>query len=149
MFPTVVALSCASADLPALSALHLQPSHVSAGSSDSNVRLNIVATAAIGTTAKVVKDLVLLWYGLGFSLAGVMLTFGRWRQRPRPGNRLLGLATFTRLRSGFASCGGGSSSSGDASSSGHPGTPPGNHPITGIGVMGSIRRSVQMALTVQ
>jgi len=78
-----------------------------------------------------------------------MLVVGRskkvdWRKK----KTALPLAIVLILLGMFAACGGGSSG-GNGTGAGHPGTPPGNYTITVNAAVGSVTRSVQVALTVQ
>jgi len=150
-FPSNLSLSCATSGMPALSTCSFTPSQVSAGSGDTNVRLNIVTTATSGVTARLTGMPDQLWYGLGFPLVGLVLALGGLK-KPRSRTRLATLfVILIMLTGGFVACGGGGSSGGGngVGGAGHPGTAPGNYTITVNGVVGSVTRSAQVVLTVQ
>ena len=87
----------------------------------------------------------LLWYDVGLSLAGVVALGGLKPPRTRQ-KKCLRLAILGMLLTLLVACGGGSDGGGGA---GHPGTTPGNCTITVNGAVGSVTRSVDVALTVQ
>jgi hypothetical protein len=154
-FPSVLSLSCSSAGMPALSTCAFTPTNVSAGSSDTNVRLNIVTNAASVAAAQPGTNQP--WYGTGFLLAGLVIGFSgvkstsrrssRSRGAARKKKRTLALAVLGIALSVFGACGTGGGGSGNGA--GSPGTPSGNYTVTVNGVVGSITRSVQVVLTVQ
>ena len=147
VFPADATLSCSAADLPQLSTCSFTPNQVSSGSGDTNVVLNIATVGA--TVAGTRQEQERLWYDAGLTVAGIALAFRRskkvnWRKK----KTALPLAIVFVLLGMFAACGGGSSGGND-SGAGHPGTPPGNYTITVNAAVGSVTRSVQVALTVQ
>jgi hypothetical protein len=78
-----------------------------------------------------------------------LVAFGRskklnWRKK----KTALPLAIVLALLGMFAACGGGSSGGNGGGAGHHPGTPPGNYAITVNAAVGSVTRSVQVALTV-
>jgi hypothetical protein len=83
---------------------------------------------------------------MGFLVTGVVLAFSGWKGPRRRHKNLAPLLVI--LLTVFVACGGNGNGAG-SSTTGHPGTPPGNHTITVNGVVGSITRSTQVALTVQ
>jgi hypothetical protein len=150
IFPSNLTLSCSSSSMPVASACSFTPAQVSSGSGDTNVRLNIVTTAAPGRTARLTGAPHQFWYEMGFLVAGVVLAFGGWKSPSRRRKKLAPLlAVLALLLSLFVACGGNGNGGAAGSSSGHPGTPPGNYTITVNGVVGSITRSAQVVLTVQ
>ncbi len=151
-FPSNLSLTCASSGMPALSTCSFTPNQVSAGSGDTNVRLNIVTTATSGVTARLTGMPHQLWYDVGFSLVGIVLTFGGLRSPDRQRKKLAKvLAVLIMMTGGFAACGGGGNGGGGngVGGAGHPGTAPGNYTITVNGMVGSVTRSAQVVLTVQ
>ena len=93
----------------------------------------------------------LLWYDVGLSLAGVVALGGLKPPRRRQKKKCLRLAILGMLLTLLVACGGGSSGpgGGGGGGAGHPGTAPGNYTITVNGAVGSVTRSVEVALTVQ
>ena len=145
-FPSNLTLSCSSSSMPVASACSFTPAQVASGSGDTNVRLNIVTTAAPGRTARLTGAPHQLWYEMGFLVTGVVLAFSGWKPPHRRHKHLAPLLVI--LLTVFVACGGSGNGAG-SSTSGHPGTPPGNYTITVNGVVGSITRSAQVVLTVQ
>ncbi len=151
LFPGTLSLSCSSSDIPPLSTCSFTPTLVAAGSGDTNVRLNIVTTAAVGVTARLNRTSRRVWYDMEFSLIGVVLAFaGSKVPAGLKKNRSLFVVVAGVLLSVLVACGGGGSSSGNTQSGGgHPGTPAGSYTITVTGAVGSVTRSTQVMLTVQ
>jgi hypothetical protein len=150
IFPSNLTLSCSSSGMPALSTCSFTPAQVSAGSGETNVKLNIVTASASAATARLGGTPYQLWYDMGFSIAGVVLAFGGLKRSHRPRKKLAPLfVVLSVLLIVFVACGGGGSGGGGGNGAGHPGTPAGNYAITVNGVVGSITRSTQVILTVQ
>ena len=150
VFPGNVSLSCGSAGLPPLSACTFTPSQVASGQGDTNVVLKVVTTAPSPATANLGAPPHLLGYDMALSLTGLVLALGGVRQSRR--RRLGWRIGILSLLLGLAACGGSSTSTSGNSgggSAGHPGTPSGNYTITITGTVGSVTRTVQVALTVQ
>jgi large repetitive protein len=148
IFPADASLSCSATGMPQLSTCSFTPTQVSSGSGDTNVALNIATFGASPAAARHGGTSERLWYDAGLTLAGIALAFGRSRKlNQRKKKTALLLAIMSVLLGTFA-CGGGSGGS-NASGAGHPGTPPGNYTITVNATVGSVTRSVQVALTVQ
>jgi hypothetical protein len=150
VFPGNVSLSCGSAGLPPLSSCTFTPSQVASGQGDTNVVLKVVTTAPSPATANLGAPPHLLGYDMALSLTGLVLALGGVRQSRR--RRLGWRIGILSLLLGLAACGGSSTSTSGNSgggSAGHPGTPSGNYTITITGTVGSVTRTVQVALTVQ
>ena len=151
-FPSNLNLSCSTSGMPALSTCSFTPNQVSSGSGDTNVRLNIVTTAASGVTARLTGTPDQLWFGLGFSLVGLVLAFGRSRTSARSRNRVATLLVILSLLPGtFVACGGEVAVvvAGWKWRRRAPRNRSGNYTITVNGVVGSVTRSAQVTLTVQ
>lgn len=147
IFPSSLTLSCSSSGMPAASACSFTPAQVASGSGDTNVRSNIVTTAAPGRTARLTGAPHQLWYEMGFLVTGVVLAFSGWKDPRRRHKNLAPLLVI--LLTVFVTCGEGNDNGAGSSTTGHPGTPPGNYTITVNGLVGSITRSTQVMLTVQ
>jgi hypothetical protein len=145
IFPSNLALSCASAGMPPLSTCSFTPKQVSSGSGDTNVLLSIVTTAASPASGRLIGP-DHLRYQFAFLVAGVVLAFGGLKKPLRRKKQAMLAIILGILLGGFSACGGGSSGGGGA---GSPGTLSGKYTIMVNGVVGSITRSAQVVLTVQ
>ena len=152
VFPGAVSLSCSGAGMPPLSTCSFTPTQVASGLGATNVLLKIQTTAAVNASLR--GEGQLLWHDLGLALSGVVLAFGglrkpRWWRKKRN----LRLAGLSILLGSAIACGtgssGGSGGSGGGGGAGSPGTPSGPYTITVIGSVGSVTRTVDVALTVQ
>ncbi len=152
VFPGNVTLSCASASLPPLTTCSFTPSLIASGEGDTNLVLKLQTTAATSAVLRLAGPHA-PWYDLGLSLAGVVALGGlktsRTRRKTKKGLRLAILGMLLTL---LVACGGGSSGpggGGGGGGAGHPGTTPGNYTITVNAALGSVARSVDVALRVQ
>ena len=156
VFPANVTLSCSTASLPPLTTCSFTPSLVAAGQGDTNVVLKLQTTAATPAVSRLAAPHV-LWYDLGLSLAAnhcsrrIETTSQTAQEKPlasrdpwhaaHPAGGLRRRQQWPRRRWRGGGGGGGGA--------GHPGTTPGNYTITVNAAVGSVTRSVDVALTVQ
>jgi hypothetical protein len=151
IFPGNVSLSCSGAGMPPLTTCSFTPSQVASGQGTTNLVLQVATTSATTADLKF-SGWHLLWYDLGFSLAGV-IAFGELKKSRRGRKKIcLRIGILILLLGLLAGCGNGSSGGSGGtggSGAGHPGTTPGNYTITVTGVVGSVTRTAEVALTVQ
>ncbi|MGA9815242.1 MAG: hypothetical protein WBQ64_20845, partial [Terriglobales bacterium] len=153
VFPGNVTLSCSSATLPPLTTCSFTPSLVASGQGDTNLVLKLQTTASTSAVAKTTGPHA-LWYDLGLSLAGVVALGELNKARRKQTRKCLRLTILGMLLTLLLACGGGSSGpggggGGGGGGAGHPGTTPGNYTITVNAALGSVARSVDVAMTVQ
>jgi hypothetical protein len=150
VFPGNLALSCSGAGMPPLSTCSFTPGLVASGEGTTNLVLKVATTSAATADLRF-RGGHLLWYDLSFSLAGV-IAFGNLKKSRRRKKSFLRIGMLFVLLGLLAGCGNGSSGGSGGtggSGAGHPGTTPGNYTITVTGVVGSVTRTADVALTVQ